>query len=159
MFAGIGLAIGGAVFALAFGYVALSGGRGLMGAKGAAVIVPLIFLGAGGGMGYFAGRARMRAKRLLRNGRTCAATIEKIDATGERINKDSVSLLTVQFEADGRVVQASRSSLSTLRADSVKHVPASARRRQGTVTGCGTTGPLAGRCPVCTQARWAHRTS
>jgi hypothetical protein len=107
MFAGIGLAIAGAVFALAFGFVALSGGRGLMGAKGAAVIVPLIFLGAGGGIAYFAGRTRMRAKRLLRNGRTCTATIEKIDATGERINKDSVSLLTVQFEADGRVVQAS----------------------------------------------------
>lgn len=107
MFAGIGLAIGGAVFAVAFGYVALSGGGGLMRAKGAAVILPLVFLGVGGCIAYFAARTRIRTKRLLRNGRTCAATIEKIDSTGESINKESVSLMTVQFQADGRVVQAS----------------------------------------------------
>jgi hypothetical protein len=106
MFAGMGLAIAGAAFAL-FGYVALSDGRGLMRAKGAAVILPLVFLGAGGCIAYFAGRTRNRAKRLLRNGRTCAAMIEKIDPTGESLNKASVSLLTVQFQADGRVVQAS----------------------------------------------------
>lgn len=107
MLLGIVFAMAGAAFAFAFGYEALSGGKGLMSDKGAGVILPLVFLGVGGCIAYFAGRTRIRIKRLLRNGRICAAKIEKIDSTGESINNESVSLMTVQFQAEGRVMQAS----------------------------------------------------
>ena len=104
---GIMFTIVGAAFGSAYGFEALSGGMGLMSDNGLRVIVPLVFLGVGGCITYFAGRTRIRIKRLLRNGQTCAAKIEKIDATGESIGNVSFFRVTVQFQAEGRLMQAS----------------------------------------------------
>ena len=107
MLVGIVFAFAGAAVAFAFGYEALSGGKGLMSDKGMGVILGLVFLSAGGPIAYFAGRARIRIKRLLRDGRISAARIEKIDATAMSVNNEAVSRMTVQFQTEGRVMQAS----------------------------------------------------
>lgn len=104
---GIMFAVTGAAFALAFGYEALARGKGLMNDRGAGVLVGLIFLGSGGGIAFFAGRARLRILRLLRYGQLGAARIQKIEPTGVSINDNAISRMTVQFPAAGQVVQAS----------------------------------------------------
>ena len=111
MLFGVVFIIAGAVVAFVFGNEALAGGKILTGAKwqewAAGVIFPLAFLCIGGSIAYFAGRTRTRIKRLLCNGQTCTATIEKIDSTGWRINNEQVSLMTVHFHAEGQDMRAS----------------------------------------------------
>lgn len=101
---GIVFAVAGAAFAVAFGYEALAGGKGLM---SGGVFIGLTFLAVGGCIAYFAGRVRIRIKRLLRNGRIGAGSIEKIGVTSGSINGQAVSLMTVQYRVEGRSIQAS----------------------------------------------------
>lgn len=107
IFLGIGLAGLGAVSATVFGYDALASGKTLTSNTGTGLILGLVFLGIGSCIAYFAGRTRIRAMGLLRNGCICAAKIEKIDSIGTSINGKTVSRITVQFQAEGRVMQAS----------------------------------------------------
>jgi hypothetical protein len=107
MLIGIMFSVAGTGFAVAFGYEALASGKGLMSDKGMGTLFGLVFLGVGSCIAYFAGRARFRMNRLLRDGRICPARIEKIDSTNMSINNKAVSLMTVQFQAEGRITQAS----------------------------------------------------
>ncbi len=104
---GIGFAGLGAASATVFWYGALASGKTLMSNTGTGLILSLAFLGIGSCIAYFAGRSRIRSMRLLRNGCICAAKIEKIDSMGLSINGKTVSRITVQFQVEGRVMQAS----------------------------------------------------
>ena len=103
---GIVFCVAGAAFAGAFGYEALASGAGLMGNKGAGAIIGLAVLAVGIGTTYLAGRARIRIKRLLRDGQVGAGRIEKLEATNLRVSNQAIWQMTAQFQAAGRTVQA-----------------------------------------------------
>jgi hypothetical protein len=80
------------------------------------LILGLAIMVAGGCIAYIASRNRYRVKRLLREGRVCAAKIEKIEATGTAIYGERVHWIRVQFPIEGRMAQAS----CKIRGDAVK---------------------------------------
>lgn len=104
---GIVFAVTGAAFAVAFGYEASVDDDGLLSDMGKGVFLGLVFLVVGGCIAYFAGRVRIRIKRLLRDGRIGAGSIKRIRETSESISDRAVSLMTVQYRVESRSVQAS----------------------------------------------------
>lgn len=108
---GIVFAAVGAGFTFGFGDGAPSGGGGSIVGKAMGFVLGPVFLGVGGCAAFFAGRARIRTRRILRtvlrNGRVGAGRIEKIDDTGVSINNQAISLMTVRYQAEGQDIRAS----------------------------------------------------
>jgi len=96
----------GTLFASA-AYRTLADGERFMSDAGAVLVVGLVLLSVGSTVAYFARRSRIREKRLLSRGQECSARIQKIDAKDWSNDKQRTHRMTVQFQFEGRTMEAS----------------------------------------------------